>query len=247
MGLDPDALQNSTATAVSLTMSAAAGQIEVIARNFAEGGMKRMFKLMLNEMTKNSQDEVIMRLNGQFIPVDPRVWNSGMDLMINVGLGTGKEEQKMLALNQTLQQQMQIWQAYGPQNGLVTMTNIRNTLGDMLSMSGIRNSERYFTPMTPEIEQLLLQQAQAAQEAQAQGQDPNAAYLQAEQMKAQAKAQTDMMKMELDAEKVAMEDDLKRDQMDQELIVKAAEVLGKYGTAVDVETIKTLQNQPRGI
>jgi len=247
MGLDPDALQNSTATAVSLTMSAAAGQIEVIARNFAEGGMKRMFKLMLNEMTKNSQDEVIMRLNGQFIPVDPRVWNSGMDLMINVGLGTGKEEQKMLALNQALQQQMQIWQSYGPQNGLVTMTNIRNTLGDMLSMSGIRNSERYFTPMTPEIEQLLLQQAQAAQEAQAQGQDPNAAYLQAEQMKAQAKAQTDMMKMELDAEKVAMEDDLKRDQMDQELIVKAAEVLGKYGTAVDVETIKTLQNQPRGI
>ena len=54
MGLDPDALQNATATAVSMTMSAAAGQIEVIARNFAEGGMKQMFKLMLDAMIKNS-------------------------------------------------------------------------------------------------------------------------------------------------------------------------------------------------
>jgi hypothetical protein len=248
MGLDPDALQNATATAVSMTMSAAAGQIEVIARNFAEGGMKRMFKLMLNEMTKNSEDEVIMRLNGQFIPVDPRVWNSDMDLTINVGLGTGKEEQKMVALNNTLQQQMMVYQTYGPQNGLVTMTNIRNTLGDMLSMSGIRNADRYFAPMSPEIEQMLLQQAQAAQQAAAQGQaDPNQAYLQAEQMKAQARAESDMMKMQLDAQKAAAKDDLERDKMDQDLLIKGAEVVGKYGTAVDVARIKQLQNEPRGI
>jgi hypothetical protein len=248
MGLDPDALQNATATAVSMTMSAAAGQIEVIARNFAEGGMKRMFQLMLNEMTKNSEDEVIMRLNGQFVPVDPRVWNSDMDLTINVGLGTGKEEQKMVALNNTLQQQMMVYQTYGPQNGLVTMTNIRNTLGDMLSMSGIRNADRYFAPMSPEIEQMLLQQAQAAQQAAAQGQaDPNQAYLQAEQMKAQAKAQSDMMKMQIDAQKAAAKDDLERDKMDQDLLIKGAEVVGKYGTAVDVARIKQLQNEPRGI
>jgi len=248
MGLDPDALQNATATAVSMTMSAAAGQIEVIARNFAEGGMKQMFKLMLDAMIKNSEDEVMMRLNGQFIPVDPRVWNTDMDLTINVGLGTGKEEQKMAALNQALQQQIMVYQNYGPQNGLVTMTNIRNTLGDMLAMSGIRNTDRYFAPMTAEIEQLLLQQAQAAQQAAAQGQaDPNQAYLQAEQMKAQAKAQSDMMKMQIDAQKAAAKDDLERDKMDQDLLIKGAEVVGKYGTAVDVARIKQLQNEPRGI
>jgi len=33
--------------------------------------------------------------------------------------------------------------------------------------------------------------------------------------------------------------------MDQDMLVKAAEILGKYGTAVDVERIKTMQNEPR--
>jgi len=246
MGLDPDALQNATATAVATTMQAAAGQVEVIARNFAEGGMKRMFKLMLEEMIKNSTDEVHMRLNGQFVPIDPRVWNTSMDVQINVGLGTGKEDMKMAALNQALTMQMQIWQNYGPSNGLVSMTQIRNTMADMLALSGVRNSDRYFMPMDPQTEQMLMQQAQMTQQQAAQGQqDPNQAFLAAEQMKAQTKAQTDMMKLQLDAQKAAADDDLKRDQMDQDLIVKAAEVLGKYGTAVDVADIKRAQNAPR--
>lgn len=246
MGLDPDALQNATATAVATTMQAAAGQVEVIARNFAEGGMKRMFKLMLEEMIKNSTDEVHMRLNGQFVPIDPRVWNTSMDVQINVGLGTGKEEMKMAALNQALGMQMQIWQNYGPTNGLVTMTQIRNTMADMLALSGVRNSDRYFMPMDPQTEQMLMQQAQMMQQQAAQGQpDPNQAYLQAEQMKAQVKTQSDMMKMQLEAQKAAADDDLKRDQMDQDLLIKAAEVYGRYGTAVDVAQIKQAQNAPR--
>jgi len=256
MGLDPDALQNTTATAVNATMQAAAGQVEVIARNFAEGGMKRLFKLMLEEFIKNTDDETVMRLNGRFTPIDPRVWNSDMDLSINVGLGTGQEDTKMAALNQALGMQMQIWSNYGPSNGLVTMTQIRNTLADMLAMGGLRNSDRYFMPMDPQTEQLLVQQAQQAQQAMAQGQDPNQAYLQAEtikmqgrlqsdQMKTQAKMQTDMAKMQFDAQKAAAEDDLERDKMDQQLLVDAADIYGKYGTAVDVARIKNLQNTPR--
>jgi hypothetical protein len=256
MGLDPDALQNTTATAVNATMQAAAGQVEVIARNFAEGGMKRLFKLMLEEFIKNTDDETVMRLNGRFTPIDPRVWNSDMDLSINVGLGTGQEDTKMAALNQALGMQMQIWSNYGPSNGLVTMTQIRNTLADMLAMGGLRNSDRYFMPMDPQTEQLLVEQAQQAQQAMAQGQDPTQAYLQAEtikmqgrlqsdQMKTQAKMQADMAKMQFDAQKAAAEEDLERDKMDQQLLVDAADIYGKYGTAVDVARIKNLQNTPR--
>ena len=54
------------------------------------------------------------------------------------------------------------------------------------------------------------------------------------------------MKMQLDAQKAAAKDDLERDKMDQELLVKGAEVLGKYGTAVNVARIKQLQSEPRG-
>ena len=244
-GLNPDALQSTTATAVNATIQAAAGQVEVIARNLAEGGVRRLFRLMLKLVVENSDDQKMMRLSGQFIPVDPRMWNTGMDVSVNVGLGTGREDQRMAALNQALGMQMQIWQAYGPMNGLVTMTQIRNTLADMLAINGVRNADRYFSPMNPQTEQALMMQQKQMAAQQGQQSDPNQAYLQAEQIKAQQKAQTDMMKIQIEAQKALAEDDRKRDEMDQDLLIKAAEIIGKYGTAVDVERIKALQAEPR--
>jgi hypothetical protein len=219
MGLNPDALQNTTATAVSATMQAAAGQVEVIARNLAEGGLKRMYKLMLHEMVKNTQAETFMRLSGRFIPVDPRVWNTDMDVSVNVGLGTGKEDQKMALLSQALQIQMQVWQGYGPTNGLVTMTQIRNTLADMLALAGIRNADRHFMPMNAEM--------------------------QSDMARLQQQGQLDMAKLQLEAQRMAMDDDRARDQMDQDLLVDAAKVYGQYGTSVDVARVKAAQNAPR--
>jgi len=243
-GLSPDSLQATTATAVQATVQAQAAQTEVMARNLAEGGMRQMFKLMLKCMVENVDEEQMMRLQGQsYTPVDPRSWNAGMDVSINVGLGTGREDQKIAVLNQALQTQIQIFQTYGPGNGMVSLTNIRNTLSDILAINGIRNADRYFAPMDPMIEQQMMQQQQQAQ--QGQQADPNAAYLQAEQMKAQAKMQTEQLKLQLAAQKAIAEDDRKRDEMDQDLLLSAAEIIGKYGTAVDVERIKQLQDAPR--
>ena len=200
MGLNADALQNTTATAAAITQQASAGHVEVMARNLAEG-MKRLFQLMLHVSIKNSPDEQMMRLNGEFISVDPQVWNSSMDMQINVGLGTGQEDVKAAALMQTFQTQQQIWQTYGPTNGLVTMTMMRNTLADTLALSGIKNADRYYAPMSPESEaQLMAQMAeQAAQAAAQSGEqgDPVAdAMITSEQIKAQAKMQGDQMRMQ---------------------------------------------------
>jgi hypothetical protein len=254
-GLSPDALQSTTAAAVQATVQAQAGQIEVMARNLAEGGMRQMFKLMLRVMAENIEEEEMMRLAGaDYVPVDPRSWNYGMNVSVNVGLGTGREDQKLAALTQAFQIQSQILQAYGPSNGLVSLTQIRNTLSDILALNGLRNSNRYFSPMNPQTEQALMAQQQQQQEPQG---DPQAdAYLQAEMMKAQAKAQTDMAKLQsqqqhdmaklqLQLQQSAKDDDLARDKMDQDLLVRAAEIIGKYGTAVDVERIKQMQAVPR--
>ena len=243
-GLSPDSLQATTATAVQATVQAQAAQIEVMARNLAEGGMRQMFKLMLQCMVQNVDEEQMMRFQSQnYVPVDPRSWNATMDVSINVGLGTGREDQKIAVLNQALQTQIQIFQTYGPGNGMVSLTNIRNTLSDILAINGVRNSDRYFAPMDPMIEQQMMMQQQQAQ--QGQQSDPNAAYLQAEQIKAQSKMQIEQLKLQLAAQKAIAEDDRKRDEMDQDLLISAAEIIGKYGTAVDVERIKQLQNEPR--
>jgi len=280
MGLNPDMLQNTSATAAALTAQAGAGQVEVMARNLAEG-TKRLFQLMLHVAVKNSPDEQMMRLNGQFVGVDPAIWDSSMDMEINVGLGTGQEDAKAAALMQTFQTQQQIWQTYGPQNGLVSMTQMRNTLSDTLALSGFNNADRYYAPMDDATEQQLMAQMaeQAAQAAQGEQGDPMAqALIQAEQIKAQAKMQGDQMRLQgkMQGDQIKMQadmqvkaaqmqskqgqelaelqlkyrelqasDDLERDQMNQDLLVEAARILGQYGTAVDVERVKSMQAAPR--
>ena len=246
MGLDPDAMQSTTKAAVTATVQAAAGQVEVMVRNLADG-VKDLFGIMLRLYSKNVDEDQMMRLNGAFIPVDPRVWDASMDVSINVGLGTGREEEKMMGLNQALQMQTMVYQTYGPQNGLVSMTNIRNTLADLLAATGIRNADRYFAPITPEIEAQMLQAQQQAQAQQGPAADPNAAFLQAEQIKAQVKMQSDTAKLQLDAQKAAAEDDLKRDQMAQDLLVNAAKIYGEYGTSVDVARVQAEQDKMRMI
>jgi len=247
LALNPDALQSTTKAAVTASVEAAAGQVEVMVRNLADG-LRDLFKIILRIMHKNFNEEKMMRMNGQFVPVDPRVWDISMDVSVNVGLGTGREDEKVAALQQALTMQTQVYQQYGPMNGLVSLTNIRNTITDMMAVAGVRNSDRYFAPINQEIEQqmLALQQQQQAMMAQQQ-QDPNAAFLQAEQMKAQAKMQSDMAKLQLDATKAAADDDLKRDQMAQDLLVDAAKVAGQYGTAVDVARVKAEQDKLRAV
>ena len=95
MGLDPDAMQSTTKSAVQATVQAAAGQVEVMVRNLADG-MRDLFGIMLRLSSKNVDEEKMMRMNGSFVPVDPRVWDGSMDVSINVGLGTGREEEKMM-------------------------------------------------------------------------------------------------------------------------------------------------------
>ena len=54
-----------------------------------------------------------------------------------------------------------------------------------------------------------------------------------------------MAKIQLDAQKALAQDDRERDKMDQDLLIKAAEIIGKYGTAVDVENIRAMQKEQR--
>ena len=226
MGVNADMLQNTSATAAALTAQAGAGQCEVMARNLAEGA-KKLFQLMLHVVVKNSPDEQMMRLNGKFVPVDPSVWDTAMDMEVNVGLGTGQEDTKAAALMQTFQTQQQIWQTYGPKNGLVSMTQMRNTLADTLALSGINNPDRYYAPMDNETEQqLMAQMAQEAQQeaamAQQQGDPMAQALIESEQIKAQARMQGDQMKMQgkMQADNIKMQANMQ---------VKAAEMQSAQG------------------
>lgn len=247
MGLDPDSLQSVTKAGVQATLQAQQGQTEVMARNLAEG-LKDLFGKMLRCYGKHQDAPSVMRLKGNFVPIDPKVWQSDMDSTVNVGLGTGRHDERQMGLQMMLGIQQQIMQAFGTQNGLVSLTNIRQTLADLLDGFGLKNAERYVQPMNPEIEtqlaQIAMQKAQQAQAMQAQS-DPSQVLLKAEAMKAQTKAQTDLTKAQLMKEKQEAQDDLDRDKLDQELLIRSAEILGKYGTSVDVARIQAEKSKVR--
>ena len=250
MGLDANVLQSQTAQGVNAAVQAANQVSELIARHLAEGGFKQAFKIIVKLAKQHIGGEEMMRVNGEFVPVDPRSWSADTDMTVNVGIGTNKHEERAMVLRETLQTQMGIWQAYGPQNGVVTMTNIRNTLADILRHGGLHNAERYYQPMNPQMEQMLMMQAaQAAQGQQSQASDPNAAFLQAEQMKTSARVQADMQKTQMDFVKAQMQDDRERDKMIQDLAIEAAKILANSGIRLNEQQIRAQQamTQPMGM
>jgi len=244
MGLDANALQTTTRVQAQATVQAGAATTESMVRNLAVG-VANLFGLMLRIYKKNTDEELAMQSGETFVPVDPRIWADNMPMRINVGLGTGGEEQKMAGLSQALQLQMQVFQAYGPSNGVVSLTNIRNTVTDMLAINGLRNADRYFMPMDAEKEQQLMQQAQQAQQGEQGAGDPNAAFLQSEQMKVQQRMQEAQTKAQLDAQKLMMSDDLDRDKMAQDFALKQAELQGKFGLQADAMLLKAEQERQR--
>jgi hypothetical protein len=206
-GLDANILQNVTAAAVASMQQAGAGKIELIARLFAEGGVKELFEGILHLVTKYQNQERIIRLRGQFVTVDPRTWANKYDLTINVGLGNGNRDQQMAMLQMVLAKQEQMLGQFGPANPLVSMGQYRSTLGRFVEAAGFKDSAEFFKPITPEIDQALSnpppQQPQMPPEVQAL-MAKTQADIQAQQARFQAE-------MQLAREKAALELQLMRE------------------------------------
>lgn len=227
-GLDPNILQNTTATAVAMMQNAAAGKVEMIARVFAETGVKDLFQKVLQLLCKYQDKERVIRLRGRYVSIDPREWSNGFDISINVGLGTGNRQEQMAMIAAVLQKQEQILGTQGMNNPLVSLTQYRQTLGRFIESAGFKDSTEFFKEIPPELEQALAQP-------QPQQPDPTTqavmaqvqAQIQADQMRAQneiqvaqAKAQADI---ELQREKAAAEIQLKREKAQADLEIKTAE------------------------
>ena len=202
-GLNPDILQNVTATAVAAMTTQAQGKLELIARTFAETGVKSLFKGILYLSSKYSDKPRILRLRGKYVPYDPRTWKNSYDVTVNVGLGNGNRNEQLAMLQMVLAKQEEILKGFGPANPLVSVSQYRNTLSKMVEAAGIKDVDSYFKPVTPETDAMLEQQASQQQP------DPNteAAQLlaQVEREKNQLRAQTDAARVQLDREQMQLE------------------------------------------
>ena len=143
MGLNPDTINKShtTAQSVNQMMNSSTQRIELIARSFAEG-VKEIFKNVLSVVCEYQDRERIIRLRGKFVSIDPREWVNRYDCTVQVGLGTGNQDQRLEVLGKVLGVQEKLLQA--GDMGLVTPQNIYNTLENYLQNSGYKDASQFF-------------------------------------------------------------------------------------------------------
>ena len=228
-GLDANALQSTTASAISATVRGAQVKLESYARTMAETGVKDLFKGILHLVTKYDNKPKIVRLRNEFVPIDPREWTDQYDVVVQVGLGTADDEQKIAFLTQIASKQEQILMQMGPDNPVVTMEQYVNTLRSIAEIGGFKDADQFFNN-SQQIQMMKMQQAQQAQ--QQQGQTPEqqqmAQVLQLEQQKAAADIQIAQQKAEADIalkrEKMQADIQMEREKMQMELDMRRQEL-----------------------
>lgn len=235
-GLDPDVLSNVTAAAVAAMMKSNSGKLEMIARIFAETGVKSLFKGILKLMTKYQEKPRIVRMRGEYVSFDPRSWANEYDISVNVGLGSGDREQKLTMLQMIMSKQEQIIQAYGAANPLVSVGQYRNTLAKFIEAAGFKDAGEFINEITPEVNAALSQPQPPAPDAQAEVAQMLA---QVEREKTQAKAQIDAAKLDLERQTLeaeytrkGIEMQMKNQRDSAELRIREAELAVKQLQAV---------------
>ena len=210
MGIGDGGLKShQTATGVAQVMTAAQQKIELIARVFAETGMKDLANSVYQLIQKFESPEKIVRLNNKWTTLYPAEWKEKMDCTAQVGLGFGNKDMNLMHLGQ-LAQTIQMVAQHPAAGMMIKPKNVYNLIAEQIKAMGMKNVEDFITDP-------------GDQEPQQQGPSPEE---QAKQAEMQLKAEELKIKMQ----KLQTESALKQKEMEleaqlaqQELALKAEE------------------------
>ena len=195
-GLDANVLQNVSATAVATMTAQSQGKLELIARIFADTGIKHLMKGLLHLVCKYQDQPRAMAINGKPINIDPREWDNQYNVSINVGLGNGTGDEKIAMLQMILAKEEQILMQYGLDNPLVNLKQYRETLAKFINASGYKDDAQFLNEIDEQMMQQVMQ-ADAQQDKTPPEVKASQEIAKAEIAKAQMKAQTDAQAQQL--------------------------------------------------
>ena len=142
-GLNDNALtSHTTATAVAQVMTAAQARVELIARNFAETGVKELMSTIYELLQKNQDTDTVIGIRGTWIPVNPSTWRDKYDCTVAVGLGHGNRDQQLMHLSQLIQFATQ---ALSGGLGIVNEQNLYNIAAQVIKNMGFANVQDFLT------------------------------------------------------------------------------------------------------
>ena len=210
-GMNENALtSHTTATAVNAVMSAAQSRVELIARNFAETGVKELMNTIYELLVKNQDKERVIMLRNEWVPIRPTAWSDKYDCTVSVALGSGNKDQQMMHLSQMLQFAGEAMKGGLP---IVTIQNMYNLGAALVKTMGFQNVNDFLTdpsqipPQPPEQDPKQMEIQMEAQIKQKELEIKSGEL----QLKAQ-KLQQEFQEMQIDAQFKAEEISLEREQ-----------------------------------
>lgn len=234
MGLDAENLQSTTAVAVNATIQGAQAQMELIARNFAEIGMRQLYSGVLKLLIQHQDYARMVRLREEFVPIDPRSWNANMDVSVNVPIGGSTDQEKMSSLQSIMTVQENIIGKFGINNPLVSLENYRNTINSAIEMAGFKNVDAFITqgpiqipppqPQPPSADELLVQ---------------------AQREQIQAEVQMKAAELELKRQQMVRDDDFRQDKLEADVMMNVAEIKAKFGAQITTAEIQAMMDRER--
>ena len=205
-GINADALtSHTTATAVNAVMTNAQSRVEMIARQFAETGVKELMWIIYELLLKYQDKERVVMLRNEWVPVRPDSWSDKMDCTVSVALGNGSKDQQMAHLSQMIQ-----FAAEAMRGGLpiVTSQNMYNLGSALVKAMGYQNVGDFLTePPPPQPQQPTPEEQTAMMEQQIKMKELEIKQgdLQVKMMKVQQDAQEAAVDAQLKAEELALE------------------------------------------
>ena len=199
---------HTTATAVNAVMSAAQSRVELIARNFAETGVKDLMNTIYQLLYKNQDKERVVMLRNEWVPVRPDVWKDKYDCTVSVALGQGNKDQQLMHLSTMLNFAGEAMKGGLP---IVNMQNMYNIGASLVKAMGFQNVDDFLTDPTnippkqdePSPEQMEMQVKNKEL-------DIKAAELQLKAQKIQQEYQKLAVDSQLKKEEIAIEREQKR-------------------------------------
>jgi hypothetical protein len=247
MGLSEGALKShQTATGVGQVMTAAQQKIELIARIFAETGMKDLAKSVYMLVQKFEKPEKLVRLNNQWTTLYPHEWKTKMDCTAQVGLGFGNKDMNLMHLGR-LSQTIQMIAQHPAAGMLLKPKNVYNLVAEQIKAMGMKNVDDFITDPgdqdVPQQQGPSPQEQAKMQEAQLKQQE-----LQVKVQKIQQESALKQQEMQLDAQISQQDLELKQQEASVDMQIKAQELeIKKAELALKQQELELERQQERAV
>jgi hypothetical protein len=238
-GVDPKALQSTNLMGIEAIVTGAQERIELIARILAETGFKDLMRGLLREIVRAPNRKRSLKREKKWVEYDQSIYDPDLMVKVNPSLGRGNDISKMMTLQTIQQTQMMIIEQMGLNNPFVTPSQYLNTIKDQLALVNIRNSSRYFNEITEEV----MAQISGPKEP-----TPEEKIATAEVERVKATTAIAIDKHRVDREKMAADDDFRRDKLGLDTLVKLVTSMAEYPLGAelidDASAVIDERNQP---